>query len=125
MLHLFDERPLLFRSWRVLRFEQEGDSYLLHMSAILRDGSRLEIRDYLFADGRRSYAYQWMEVNDSLRRRWDNAPHWPDITTTPHHMHTPGQETPGASSVTNLEDLLQFVDTWMASGQTPEIGESL
>lgn len=115
MLRLFDERAALFQSWRVLRYEQEGDSYLLHMIATLSDGSRLEIRDYLFTDGRRSYAYQWMETNNSLRRRWDNAPHWPDVTTNPHHMHTPEQETPEASTVTNLEDLVQFVSDWLAS----------
>lgn len=120
MLRLFDERTSLFRSWHVLRYDQEGESYLLHMSATLSDGSRLEIRDYVFADGRRTYAYQWMEANNSLRRRWDNAPHWPEITTTPHHMHSPGREMPEASTVTNLEDLLQFISGWLASTQTPE-----
>ncbi|MBX3053388.1 MAG: hypothetical protein KF753_18070 [Caldilineaceae bacterium] len=112
MLHLFESNPSLFKSWRVVRYEQEGDAYLLQLSAVLQDDSRLELRDYLFVDGSRKYAYQWMESNGSLRRRWDNAPHWPSISTTPHHTHTPDKERPIPSTVTNLEDLIAFVQEW-------------
>ncbi|MCX7670444.1 MAG: hypothetical protein N2439_10270 [Anaerolineae bacterium] len=58
MLELFDRYPTLFRSWRVLNYEEEGETYLLQVVAILSDGSRLEIRDYVFANGNRKYAYQ-------------------------------------------------------------------
>lgn len=53
MLHLLDMHAALFRTWRVVTYEQEGDTYALVIAAILRDGSRLEIRDYVFADGSR------------------------------------------------------------------------
>ncbi len=109
MLHLFESHTALFASWRVIRYEQEGEAYLLHLTAILRDDSRLEVRDYLFVDGNRKYAYQWMEANGQLRRRWDNSPHWPQIATAPHHVHAPDQEMPQPSLVTNLEDLLSFI----------------
>ena len=105
MLQLFDAHTELFRSWQVLRYEQEGETYLLQLTAVLRDNSRLELRDYIFADGSRRYAYQWMEPGGELRRRWDNAPHWPQIATAPHHVHIAGIEEPGPSTVTNLEDL--------------------
>jgi hypothetical protein len=112
MLRLFDVYASLFKSWRVVRYEQEGDAYVLQLSAVLLDGSRLELRDYLFADGSRRYAYQWMKADGTLRRRWDNAPHWPSVATAPHHMHLPGQEMPELSTVTNLEDLPRFVQSW-------------
>ena len=112
MLELFDTYAALFKSWHVIRYEQEGEAYLLQLSALLQDGSRLELRDYLFADGSRRYAYQRMEAGGALRRRWDNAPHWPDAATAPHHVHLPGQEMPGPSTVTNLEDLLRFIQSW-------------
>ena len=112
MLELFDTYASLFKSWRVIRYEQEAETYLLQLSANLQDDSRLELRDYLFADGSRKYAYQWMEADGTLRRRWDNAPHWPDVATAPHHVHLPGQETPEPSTVTNLEDLLCFIQSW-------------
>lgn len=112
MLHLFDQNNHLFTSWAVVRYEREGDTYLLHIVAKLKDNSLLELRDYLFSDGSRKYAYQWMEADQNLRRRWDNAPHWLDITTAPHHVHLPGQKTPEPSTVTNLEDLLSFLQEW-------------
>jgi hypothetical protein len=118
MLHLFDRYASLFKTWQVVRYEQEGEAYLLQVTALLQDDSRLEVRDYLFIDGSRTYAYQWMEIDGALRRRWDNTPHWPNITTFPHHTHLPGQTTPESSVVTNLEDLLQFIQDWLTSKQT-------
>ncbi len=109
MLYLFDTHAALFRSWRVVSYEQEGEAYALQVMAVLADGSRLELRDYLFADGSRKYAYQWMTAEGVLRQRWDNAPHWPDVATAPHHVHLAGQQTPEPSTITNLEDLLQFL----------------
>ena len=119
MLRLFDDYAHLFQSWRVLRYEQEGEAYMLYVSAVLTDGSRLEMRDYLFVDGKRKYAYHWLETDGSLRQRWDNAPHWLDIATFPHHKHLPNEENPQASTVTNLEDLLDSIENWLA-GQNSE-----
>jgi len=115
MLRLFDIYASLFKSWYVVRYEQEGAAYMLQLSAVLLDDSRLELCDYLFADGSRKYAYQWMEADGALRRRWDNAPHWPSVSTSPHHMHLLDQEMPETSTVTNLEDLLRFIQSWFDS----------
>jgi hypothetical protein len=120
MLQLFDTYAALFKSWHVVRYEQEGEAYLLQLSALLQDDSRLELRDYLFADGSRKYAYQWLETDGTLRRRWDNAPHWPSVATTPHHVHLPGQEMPEPSTVTNLEDLLHFIQSWFGHSTRTE-----
>ena len=49
MLHLFDAHASLFRSWRVVSYEQEGETYALQVTAVLRNGNHLEMRDYLFA----------------------------------------------------------------------------
>jgi hypothetical protein len=114
MLRLFEQYAFLFHSWRVVRYEQEGHTYMLHLSATLIDNSRLELRDYLFVDGRRTYAYQWMEVDNSLRRRWDNAPHWPTISTAPHHCHVPNSAVPEASVVTDLAQLMLFLQDWFS-----------
>lgn len=105
MLSIFDTYESLFKSWRVTCYEQEGSAYMLHISAFLQDDSRLELRDYLFADGSRKYVYQWMESDGSLRRRWDNAPHWPSIATAPHHVYLPDLQIPEPSVITNMEDL--------------------
>ena len=87
MLQIFDAHAAIFKSWRVLTYEQEGDAYMLIISARLQDDSQLELRDYLFAGGTRKYRYHWIEPDGALRRRWDNAPHWPEMGTFPHHIH--------------------------------------
>jgi len=53
MLRLFDIYASLLKSWRVVHYEQEGDAYMLQVSAVLIDNSRLDLRDYLLADGSR------------------------------------------------------------------------
>lgn len=58
------------------------------------------------------YAYHWSEPDGSLRRRWDNAPHWEKLATYPHHVHIPGKDIPAESSLTNIEDLLKFIVEW-------------
>jgi len=40
-----------------------------------------------------SYRFQWMDSNQAvLYRRWDMAPHYPDLSGFPHHCHI-GSET--------------------------------
>jgi len=114
MLAAFESRPQVFLQWHVIRYDQEDSHHFLIVSAVLRDGSRLEIRDISFGDGTRKYAYQWMESDGSLRRRWDQARHWPDLATFPHHVHVPDHPKPLPSTVTNLEDLMVFLDDWFA-----------
>ncbi len=113
MLYLFERYADLFHSWKIIQYEQEGDTYMLRVAATLKDSSQLMIRDYLFEDGRRKYAYQWMNADHTLHRRWDNAPHWPDIATAPHHVHIAGKTQPESSIITNLEDLFQFLQDWL------------
>jgi hypothetical protein len=112
MLSVFDAYGSLFKSWRVTWYEQEGDAYALHISGPLQDESRLEIRDYVFPGGSRRYAYQWMDAAGAFRRRWDNAPYWPTLATAPHHVHVADQAMPEASTVTNIEDLLRWLQEW-------------
>ncbi len=114
MLQIFDAHAALFKSWQVLTYEQEGTAYMLIVSAQLRDDSLLTVRDYLFADGVRKYAYQWMESDGALRRRWDNAPHWSQVLTEPHHVHSSDRDVPEASTITNLEALLDYLQDSLA-----------
>ena len=114
MLWLFDAYTQLFKSWKVKAYDEEGETYLLKLTAILRDNSDLQLRDYYFSDGSRKYTYHWMDAAGTLRRRWDNAPHWPDIATYPHHVHVPGKVIPEESTITDLEELLQYIQHWFS-----------
>jgi hypothetical protein len=62
-------------------------SYLCRLS----DGSILEFAEYIeIVSGkisRHTYSYHWQTNRGALRRRWDNAPHHPEIATFPDHQH--------------------------------------
>ncbi|MCL4424159.1 MAG: DUF6516 family protein [Firmicutes bacterium] len=45
--------------------------------------------------------------------RWDNAPHWPEIETYPHHKHVNIERNVLASSETDLKEVLSVIRTWM------------
>lgn len=38
------------------------------------------------------YRYHWQTGSGKLIKRWDNAPHHPEIDTFPHHLHDGSEE---------------------------------
>ena len=44
----------------------------------------LEVQDSLEMT---KYSHHWQDVNGQLIKRWDNAPHHPEIDTFPYHLH--------------------------------------
>lgn len=55
------------------------------------DGSMLEFVEVLTVRGvilnKVDYAYHYQDKDDNLIFRYDNAPHYPNITSFPHHKH--------------------------------------
>ena len=38
------------------------------------------------------YSFHWQDTDGQLRKRWDNATHYPSIPTNPHHLHDGAQD---------------------------------
>lgn len=79
------------------------------------DNSRLEIAEFLITKGtvlvKTNYAYHYQDVDHTLIFRYDNAPHHPEITSHPHHKHTPtGIE---ATDPPHLQDVLREIDRYL------------
>lgn len=91
------------------RFRLVGSSYELRAAISLRDGSTLFIKDYLFLDGTRKYAYHWQDRKAQLMSRWDNAPHWKALQSYPHHQHVGTAGMVESSSIRTLEDVLKYI----------------
>jgi len=58
----------------------------------LTNAHRLEFSEYVQLTSRNkieivTYSYQWMDADNQLIQRWDNAPHFPNLTNFPHHIH--------------------------------------
>ena len=87
LLELARQYADIIQAIEVERFRIVGASYELRLTIVLNDGSTLFIKDYLFLDGTRKYAYHRQDREGRLKSRWDNAPHWQDVVSYPHHHH--------------------------------------
>lgn len=74
-------------SYLITQFEQNGDNLRFRMMITFKDTSKLYIKEIMVDGTKRKYGYQWLDQNDNLICRWDNAPDWPEIPTFPHHKH--------------------------------------
>jgi hypothetical protein len=56
------------------------------------------------------YRHHWQDGNSRLRKRWDNAPHHPEIDTFPNHLHDGAEEqVVSHAAVTGVEVLQQIL----------------
>ena len=65
-----------------------------HIRAIVtfEDKSRLELMEYVRTTTGggievNRYSFHWMDADNHLRARWDNAEHYPMLPNFPHHRH--------------------------------------
>ena len=57
---------------------------------VFKDGSHLVVRFTLRSDGdieEFDYSYQYIDPQGKRIFRYDDAPHHPEVTTHPHHLH--------------------------------------
>jgi len=56
------------------------------------------------------YRCHWQDSNGRLIKRWDNAPHHPEVDTFPHHLHDEAENRViGHSALTGLEALQRIL----------------
>ena len=95
--------------YQVELYEHESPLLRFKATVIFTDSSMLRIKEYRFADGSRKYAFQWETSDGNLKVRWDNAEHWPDVSTFPHHKHLDNSDNVQTSTDTGLEDVLKHI----------------
>ncbi len=71
---------------QILELIEEETVNILKVKATLVDGSLLYITEVHTLEWQK-YSYHWQDKDGTLRLRWDNSPHWPEIETHPHHLH--------------------------------------
>ena len=60
---------------------------------------------------RPSYRFHWQDQNQCLIRRYDNAPHFPELDNFPHHVHYPDLVEPFLK--VGVVDILEIVESEM------------
>ena len=86
------------------------------------DGSLLSIFQHFRFDGGHisltDYRYHFMNGMDQLIFRYDNAPHHGEVSTHPHHKHTPSGVQP--AECPSLKELLAEMDAIIAANLIEE-----
>ena len=108
--------PDIVRDCVVLRFRETRSTYQFVATIKLRDDTELHVKDYLFADGSHKYAYHWQCRDGSLIARWDNAPHWPNVGSHPHHVHRGDVESVEMTTVRSLYDAMVEIQSFLVRG---------
>lgn len=93
-------------SYQILRREIAASDGKLRVKVALSDGGSAELFEYVAeSDGRirlLKYSFHWQDVQGKLRRRWDNAPHYPNLPDAPHHVHGEDDSVHGVIEVPDV-----------------------
>ena len=79
----------IISAYDISKYRQYGGAYEFVAVIHFIDNSSLHIRDYLFLDGSRKYAFHWQNQQQNMIHRWDNAEHYTHLPSFPFHVHTP------------------------------------
>ena len=107
MLDLIARHDPFIKSFHVFLHEKEGKSFRFKAQIVFIDNSILHIKEYIFENQERKYAYHWTNSSGDIICRWDNANHWIDILTFPHHKHI-GNKVVESTEI-SLEDVLDNI----------------
>ncbi len=77
----------------VLELIDEDSVKLIKIKAVLKGKCLLYITE-LHTKNYQKYSYHCQKDNGDLIVRWDNKPHWKDMSTYPHHKHENDQVYP-------------------------------
>ena len=87
ILGLIESDPRIL-SFKIIRERFSLEKGFIQISAQLLKNLRLEIFEYYsISKGLIDYRYQLMHPNNQIIARWDIAPHHPEISTHPYHLH--------------------------------------
>ena len=76
------------------------------------DGSQLHLREFVNVERgveRYMYAYHYQRANGALVFRYDNTPHFPALSTFPHHKHETNEASVVAASPPDLQTVLSEI----------------
>ncbi len=97
----------------VIVLVQEPGKQALRAKATLNGGYLLHINESL-GIGFRSYSYH-VRKDGKMVRRWDNAPHWPEMKAFPHHLHLNDENTAMECREVFIDDVLDEMNAIIKS----------
>ena len=107
MRDLLEKYKSIISSYRLISYDQEIDSYRIKTQIAFTNGSMLFVKEYIFRDAERKYSFHWSDNTGKTLCRWDNSPHWANVSTFPHHKHVSDHVV--ESRETTLEEVLLWI----------------
>ncbi len=89
-------------------YDEDADVGIIGGSIAFKDGSVLHFKEVLIGK-KRYYRFHYMDERNNLMYRWDNAPHYKELKTFPHHVHLPGGVK--ANKPVKLIDVLDKIES--------------
>jgi len=87
---------------------------------LLQDDSLLQCVERVrqLSDGlvTEKYSFHWQSADGRLIRRWDNAPHHPEIVSFPHHVHDKDEGNVYAHEALDVFGVLESIEKILAEG---------
>jgi len=85
-------------------------------------GGLIELFEYVVAEQGEplrveKYSVHWQRADGVFRKRWDDAPHFPDLDNAPHHIHLADSMVNAASGPPDLAAILLEIEQAGLSGQ--------
>jgi hypothetical protein len=118
LLSLLRAHPFV-RSTRVIEYDETPAGRVeLKVRCQLPSGYQLQVWLHGEPDSQ-DYALQLFSDHPILR--WDNAPHYPEVATAPHHFHDDsgkvGNSPLNGDALTDIVRVLMEIDIWMSQSQ--------
>lgn len=100
----------ILNDFEIIEHQNRDGVQILRLKITFIDSSILFVTDiFISFENRRKYSFHWQNVDEELISRWDNAPHFPEISSFPHHQHLHSETNVIASSAINLIDILKII----------------
>jgi hypothetical protein len=95
--------------------EDRGEVWFLRVNVYFIDNSLLHFRE-LFVEQenpfKETYTYHYQREDGTMIFRYDNAPHFPNLPTAPHHKHV-GENDVIAANAPDLESVLKEIEAFI------------
>ena len=106
-----------FKSYTIIRSEIAFSEGKLRVKSPLQNGGTAEFFIYVCeTDGRielLKYSFHWQDEQAQLIRRWDNAPHYPNLPSAPHHIHEADGSISDSETIPDLFQIFHEIEASM------------
>jgi hypothetical protein len=96
----------------ILELIQEEETQAIRIKATIINNTILYINEVIHREENR-YSYHWQTPKGKMLMRWDNAPHWKNISTFPHHKHIGNKLLPSPRPI--LKEILTEIEKIISS----------